>query len=102
MPKGGGSTQKPEKSASKQSSVGGSRPKVPDRVYALDSRQVSDATKVVKGMILVFHCLVKVLSDLGTTHSSANPKFMSRVDVRPIKFPYNSEVRTLWRSKFDC
>ncbi|XP_027169271.1 uncharacterized protein LOC113768971 [Coffea eugenioides] len=32
----GGSTQRPEKSTSKQTSTGGSHPKVPARVYALD------------------------------------------------------------------
>ena len=35
-PKMGSNTQRPEKSTSKQTSAGGSRPKVPARVYALD------------------------------------------------------------------
>ncbi|XP_071901250.1 uncharacterized protein [Coffea arabica] len=40
----------PEKSTSKQTSVGGSRPKVPARVYALDYQQIPDATEVVEGV----------------------------------------------------
>ncbi|XP_027168564.1 uncharacterized protein LOC113768415 [Coffea eugenioides] len=89
------STQRSEKSASKQSSARGSRPKVSARIYALDYRQVSDSTKVVEGMVLVFHYLTKVLSGRGTTHSFTNSRFMSGVEVRPIKFPYDLEVRTL-------
>ncbi|XP_071921769.1 uncharacterized protein [Coffea arabica] len=59
----GGNTQRPEKSTSKQTSVGGSRPKVPARVYALDYQQIPDATEVVE-------------------------------DLKPIKSPYDLEVRT--------
>ena len=61
VPKVGGSTQRPEKSASKQSSAEGSRSKAPARVYALNHQQVSNSTKVVQGTIIVFHCLAKVL-----------------------------------------
>ncbi|XP_027156478.1 uncharacterized protein LOC113757322, partial [Coffea eugenioides] len=46
--KTGGSLQRPEKSTSKQTSAGGSRPKVPARVYALDYPQVPEATEVVE------------------------------------------------------
>ncbi|XP_071902715.1 uncharacterized protein [Coffea arabica] len=49
-PKVGGNTQRPEKSTSKQTSAGGSRPKVPDRVYPLDYQQVPEATEVVEGI----------------------------------------------------
>mgnify|MGYP004716565595 CR=1 FL=1 len=95
VPKEGGGTQRPEKSTSKQSSAGGSRPKGPVRVYTLHHQQIPDSTEVVEGMIPIFHCLTKVLIDSGTTHSFVNPKFMSGVDVRPIKLPYNLEVKTL-------
>nr|XP_027077740.1 uncharacterized protein LOC113701339 [Coffea arabica] len=64
VPKEGGSTQRPEKSAAKQPSVGGSRSNAPARVYALGYQHVSDSTKVIGGMILSFICLSKVLSDL--------------------------------------
>ena len=79
---------------SKQSSDGGSRPKVPTRIYVLDHQQVPDSTEVVECTILVFHRLAKVLIDPGTTHSFVNPKFMSGVDVRPIKLLYDLEVKT--------
>ncbi|XP_027169509.1 uncharacterized protein LOC113769242 [Coffea eugenioides] len=46
--KTGDDTQRPEKSASKQTSAGGIRPKVPARVYALDYQQVPEATEVVE------------------------------------------------------
>ena len=82
VPTGGVSTQRSEKLASKQSSAGGSRPQVPARIYALDYRQVSDSANVVEGMVLVFHCLTKVLSDPSTTHSFANPRFKNGVEVR--------------------
>nr|XP_027071980.1 aspartic proteinase nepenthesin-2-like [Coffea arabica] len=48
VPKEGGSTQRPEKSAAKQPSVGGSRSNAPVRVYALDYQHVSDSTKVIR------------------------------------------------------
>ncbi|XP_027166433.1 uncharacterized protein LOC113766437 [Coffea eugenioides] len=48
-PKLGGNPQRSEKSTSKQTSAGGSRPKVPARVYALDHQQIPDATEVVEG-----------------------------------------------------
>ncbi|XP_027174600.1 uncharacterized protein LOC113774243 [Coffea eugenioides] len=64
VPKEGGSTQRPEKSAAKQPSVGGSRSNAPARVYALDYQHVSDSTKVIRGMIPPSICLSKVLSDL--------------------------------------
>ncbi|XP_027151783.1 uncharacterized protein LOC113751830 [Coffea eugenioides] len=48
VPKERGSTQRSEKLASKQSSAGGSRSKVPARVYALDYQQIPDATEVVE------------------------------------------------------
>ncbi|XP_027174486.1 uncharacterized protein LOC113774121 [Coffea eugenioides] len=75
-------------------SAGGSRPRVPARVYALDHQQVPDSTEVVESTIHVFHCLVKVLIDPGVTHSFVNPNFMSGIDVKPIKLPYDLEVRT--------
>nr|XP_027109190.1 uncharacterized protein LOC113729062 [Coffea arabica] len=49
-PKLGGNPQRPEKSTSKQTSAGGSRPKVPARIYALDHQQIPDATEVVKDL----------------------------------------------------
>ena len=94
VPKKGGNTQRSEKSTSKQTSAGGSRPKVPARVYVLDYQQIPDSTEVVEGMIPIFHRLAKVLIDPGATHSFVNPNFMSGIDVKPIKLPYDLEVRT--------
>ncbi|XP_071917003.1 uncharacterized protein [Coffea arabica] len=93
-PKVGGSTQRPEKSTSKQTSAGGSRPKVPVRVYALNYQQIPDTTEVVESTIPIFHCLAKVLIDSGTTHSFVNSNFISGIDVKPIKLPYDLKVRT--------
>ena len=92
MPTVRGSTQRPEKLASKQTSAGGSQSKAMARIYALDHQLVSNSTKVVEGMILVLHCLTKVLSDPDTTHSFADLRFMSGENVRPIKLPYDLEV----------
>ena len=39
--------------------------------------------------------IAKVLNDYGMTHSFANPRFMSGIDVRPIKLSYDLEVKTL-------
>ena len=98
--KKGGSTQRPEKLASKQSSAGGSRSKTLVRVYALDYQQIFNSTKVIGGIILVFHCLAKVLSDPNTTHSFSNPRFMSEVHVRPIQLPYNLKIKTpIWKNQ---
>nr|XP_027077046.1 uncharacterized protein LOC113700806 [Coffea arabica] len=94
VPNEGGSAQRLEKSASKQSSARGSRPKVLTRVYALDHQQIPDSTEVVEGTIPMFHRLVKVLIDPGATHYFVNPNFMSGIDVKPIKLPYDLEVRT--------
>nr|XP_027067797.1 uncharacterized protein LOC113693461 [Coffea arabica] len=49
LPKIGGNPQRPEKSNSKQTNAGGSRPKVPARVYALDYQQIPETTEVVEG-----------------------------------------------------
>ena len=45
-------------------------------------------------MIPVFHRLVKVLIDPGATHSIMKPDFMSGIDIKPAKLPYDLEVRT--------
>ena len=49
---------------------------------------------MVESTIPIFHRLVKVLIDPGATHSFVNPNFMSGIDVKPIKLPYDLEVRT--------
>ena len=67
---------------------------MPARIYALDHQQVSDSSEVVEGTIPIFYRLTKVLIDLGATHSFVNPNFMSGIDVKPIKLPYDLEVRT--------
>ncbi|XP_071933127.1 uncharacterized protein [Coffea arabica] len=73
---------------------GGSRPTVPARVYAIDDQPAPDSSEVVEGTLLIFHRLTKVLIDPGATHSFVNPSFMSGIDVRPVKLPFDLEVRT--------
>ncbi|XP_071900961.1 uncharacterized protein [Coffea arabica] len=90
----GGNPQRPEKSTAKQTSAGGSRQKVPARIYALDHQQMPDATEVVEGAIPVFHSLAKILIDPDATHSFVNPNFLSGIDLKPIKLPYDLEVKT--------
>ncbi|XP_071933052.1 uncharacterized protein [Coffea arabica] len=89
----GGNTQRPEKSTFKQTSAGGSRPKVPARVYALDHQQIPDATEMVEGTVLVFHCLAKILIDPSTTHYFVNLNFMNGINLKPIKLSYDLEVK---------
>nr|XP_027082214.1 uncharacterized protein LOC113704514 [Coffea arabica]XP_027102366.1 uncharacterized protein LOC113723509 [Coffea arabica] len=69
VPKEGGNTQRPEKSAAKQSSAGGSRSKAPARIYALGYQQASNSATVVEGVILAFNCLFEILSDPSTIHT---------------------------------
>ncbi|XP_071925131.1 transposon Tf2-1 polyprotein [Coffea arabica] len=73
---------------------GGSRPTVPARVYAIDDQPVPDSSEVVEGTLPIFHRLAKVLIDPGATHSFVNPSFMSGIAVRPVKLPFDLEVRT--------
>ncbi|XP_071901550.1 uncharacterized protein [Coffea arabica] len=73
---------------------GGSRPTVPARVYAIDDQPVPDSSEVMEGTLPIFHRLAKVLIDPGATHSFVNPSFMSGIDVRPVKLPFDLEVRT--------
>nr|XP_027082193.1 uncharacterized protein LOC113704493 [Coffea arabica] len=73
---------------------GGSRPTVPARVYAIDDHPVPDSSEVVEGTLPIFHRLVKVLIDPGATHSFVNPSFMSGIGVKPIRLPFDLEVRT--------
>ena len=80
--------------SSRQTASGGSRPKVPARVYALDSQPVPDPSEVVEGTLPIFHRLAKVLIDPGATHSFVNPAFMCGIDVKPVRLPYDLEVRT--------
>ncbi|XP_027150214.1 uncharacterized protein LOC113750440 [Coffea eugenioides] len=79
---------------SRQTTSGGSRPKVLARVYALDSQHVPDPSEVVEGTLPIFHRLTKVLIDPGATHSFVNPAFMCGIDVKPVRLPYDLEVRT--------
>ncbi|XP_071939216.1 uncharacterized protein [Coffea arabica] len=80
--------------SSRQTASGGSRPKVPARVYALDSQPALDPSEVVEGTVPIFHRLAKVLIDPGATHSFVNPAFMCGIDVKPVRLPYDLEVRT--------
>nr|XP_027127768.1 uncharacterized protein LOC113743892 [Coffea arabica] len=73
---------------------GGNRPTVPARVYAIDDQPVPDSSKVVEGTIPIFHRLARVLIDPGATHSFVNPTFMSRIDVKSVRLPFDLEVRT--------
>ncbi|XP_027166458.1 uncharacterized protein LOC113766464 [Coffea eugenioides] len=73
---------------------GGSRPTVPARVYAIDDQPVPDSSEVVEGTLPIFHRLAKVLIDPGATHSFVNPSFMSGIDVRPVRLPFDLEVKT--------
>ncbi|XP_071906001.1 uncharacterized protein [Coffea arabica] len=72
----------------------GSRPKVPARVYAIDDQPVPDSSEVVEGTLPIFHRLARVLIDSGATHSFVNPTFMSGIDVKPVRLPFDLEVRT--------
>nr|XP_027109274.1 uncharacterized protein LOC113729149 [Coffea arabica] len=73
---------------------GDSRPKVPARVYAIDDQPVPDSSEVVEGTLLIFHRLARVLIDRGATKPFVNPTFMSRIDVKPVRLPFDLEVRT--------
>ncbi|XP_071924809.1 uncharacterized protein [Coffea arabica] len=73
---------------------GESRPTVPARVYAIDDQPVPDSSEVVEGTLPIFHRLAKVLIDPGATHSFVNPSFMSGIDVRRVRLPFDLEVRT--------
>ncbi|XP_071933796.1 uncharacterized protein [Coffea arabica] len=73
---------------------GGNRPTVPARVYAIDDQPVPDSSKVVEGTLPIFHRLARVLIDPGATHSFVNPTFMSKIDVKPVRLPFDLEVRT--------
>ena len=87
-----GETQQLDRSNPKQPNIGGNRPRVPSRVYALDHQQVPNPSKVVEGTIHVFHCLAKILIDLGVTHSLVNPNFMCAIDVKVERLPYDLET----------
>ncbi|XP_071939141.1 uncharacterized protein [Coffea arabica] len=77
-----------------QATSGGNRPKVPTRLYAIDDQPVPDSSKVVEGTLPIFHRLVRVLIDPGATHSFVNPTFMSEIDEKPVRLPFDLEVRT--------
>ncbi|XP_071902694.1 uncharacterized protein [Coffea arabica] len=80
--------------SARQATSGGSRPKVSARVYAIDDQPVPDSSEVVEGTIPIFHRLARVLIDPGATHSFVNPTFMSGIDVKPVRLPFDLEVRT--------
>nr|XP_027088578.1 uncharacterized protein LOC113709934 [Coffea arabica] len=87
-------TPQSSKANSGQSKVEGTRPNVPARVYSLEQHQVPDSSEIVEGTIPVFHRLVRILIDLGATHSFVNPDFMCRIDIKPVSLPYDLEVST--------
>nr|XP_027088732.1 uncharacterized protein LOC113710084 [Coffea arabica] len=80
--------------SARQSTSGGSRPKVPTRVYAIDDQPVPESSEVVEGTLPIFHRLVRVLIDPGATHSFVNPTFMYGIDVKAVRLPFDLEVRT--------
>ncbi|XP_027098915.1 uncharacterized protein LOC113774135 [Coffea eugenioides] len=84
----------PEKCNPRQPIASGSRPKTSARVFALDHQRVPESSEVVEGTIPVFHRLAKLLIDPGATHSFVNLAVMCGIDVNPVKFPYDLEVRT--------
>ena len=49
---------------------------------------------MVEGTLPVFHRLAKILIDPGATHSFVNLNFLSGIDLKPIKLPYDLEVTT--------
>nr|XP_027109267.1 uncharacterized protein LOC113729140 [Coffea arabica] len=73
---------------------GGNRPTVPARVYTIDDQPVPDSSEVVEGTLPIFQRLARVLIDPGATHSFVNPTFMSGIDVKPVRLPFDLEVRT--------
>nr|XP_027109206.1 uncharacterized protein LOC113729075 [Coffea arabica] len=80
--------------SARQATPGGSRPKVPARVYAIDDQPVPDSSEVVEGTLPIFHQLARVLVDPGATHSFVNPTFMSGIDIKPVRLPFDLEIRT--------
>ncbi|XP_071917185.1 uncharacterized protein [Coffea arabica] len=80
--------------SARQATSGGNRPKVPARVYVIVDQPVPDSSEVVEGTLPIFYRLARVLIDPGTTHSFVNPTFMSRIDEKPVKLPFDLEVRT--------
>ncbi|XP_071923175.1 uncharacterized protein [Coffea arabica] len=48
----------------------------------------------MEGTLPIFHRLARVLIDPGATHSFVNPTFMSEIDVKPVRLPFDLEVRT--------
>ncbi|XP_071901009.1 uncharacterized protein [Coffea arabica] len=81
-------------SSTRQATFGGSRPKVPARLYAIDDQPLPDSSEVVEGTLPIFHRLARVLIDPGATHSFVNPNFMSGIDVQLVRLPFDLEVRT--------
>ncbi|XP_027182156.1 uncharacterized protein LOC113780563 [Coffea eugenioides] len=78
----------------RQATSGGNRAKVPARVYAIADQPVPDFSEVVEGTLPIFYRLARVLIDPGATHSFVNPTFMSEIDEKPVKLPFDLEVRT--------
>nr|XP_027075952.1 uncharacterized protein LOC113699803 [Coffea arabica] len=73
---------------------GDNRPTVPARVYAIEDHPVPDSSGVIEGTLPIFHRLAKMLIDPGATHSFVKPTFMSGIDVKPVRLPYDLEVGT--------
>ncbi|XP_027124278.1 uncharacterized protein [Coffea arabica] len=78
----------------KPTNVGGTRSRVPARVYPLDQQSVPELLEVVEGTIPVFHHLAKILIDPGATHSFVSAAFMFGIDVKAERLPYDLEVKT--------
>nr|XP_027098925.1 uncharacterized protein LOC113718208 [Coffea arabica] len=90
----GKGSQPPLKTNAGPAKGDGTKPKVAARVYSLEPQQVPDSSKVVEGMIPIFHRSAKVLVDPGGTHSFVNPNFIYGIDIKPTSLPYDLEVST--------
>ncbi|XP_027169574.1 uncharacterized protein LOC113769313 [Coffea eugenioides] len=90
----GASTPQSTGTASKPANAGGNRPKVPARVYAMGQQEMTNPSTVIEGTLSLFRRTANVLIYPGATHSFVNPVFMTHIDVKAEKLPYDLEIKT--------
>ncbi|XP_071920676.1 uncharacterized protein [Coffea arabica] len=89
-----GSTSRAEGTTPKSVNAAGNRLKVLARVYAMSHQEVTNPSAVIEGTLSIFRRTAWVLIDPGATHSFVSPAFMTYIDSKAEKLPYDLEIKT--------
>lgn len=75
--------------------LGGINNRVQGKVYAVEQRDIEDATNIIGGMCQLFQLNIKMLIYPGASHFYISKSLIRKLDPNSTHLPYNLEVNTL-------